>query len=125
MANLQPGAAITASSFYSRKILPTSSITPNSSTDTFETLSSTEDEKDEFIEVVEEEWEGDGPPPPRKSTDYQRKSALIINKALPNLPELPPDEIKKENPITKFNQWLKDRYPYVNRYKLPIIISLI
>jgi hypothetical protein len=83
-----------------------------------------DDEKDEFIEIVEEEWEGDGPPPPRKSINYQRKNVLTLDKALPNLPESSP-EIKKDNLITKFNQCLKDRYPCVNKYKLQIISSLI
>ncbi|CAB4394453.1 hypothetical protein RhiirA5_424233 [Rhizophagus irregularis] len=82
-----------------------------------------DDEKDEFIEIVEEEWEGDGPPPPRKSINSQRKNVLLtIDKALPNLPEQLPE---KENLLVKFKQWLKNRYPYINKYKLPIIISLI
>lgn len=82
-----------------------------------------DDEKDEFIEIVEEEWEGDGPPPPRKSINSQRKNVLTIDKALPNLPE-PLPEIKG-NLTVKFKQWLKNRYPHINKYKLPIIISLI
>ncbi|CAI2177686.1 12648_t:CDS:2 [Funneliformis geosporum] len=60
-----------------------------------------DDEKGEFIEIVEEEWEGDGPPP-RKSTESQKKGVIILDKDLPNLPE--PLVIKRKTPIAKFNQ---------------------
>ncbi|CAG8636169.1 15327_t:CDS:2 [Funneliformis caledonium] len=81
-----------------------------------------DDETGEFIEIVDEEWEGDGPRP-RKSTDSQKKGVIILDKDLPSLPE--PPVIKKKTPIAKFNQWLKDKYPRVNKYKLLIIVSLI
>ncbi|CAG8554498.1 15221_t:CDS:2 [Funneliformis mosseae] len=67
-----------------------------------------DDETGEFIEIVDEEWEGDGPRP-RKSTDSQKKGVIILDKDLPSLPE--PPVIKKKTPIAKFNQWLKDKYP--------------
>ena len=82
-----------------------------------------DEEKDKFIEITEEEWEGDGPPP-RKSTDSQKKNILMIDKALPSIPELP-SGTEKENLITKFNQWLKNKHPYVYKYRLPIFILLM
>ncbi|CAG8549719.1 7719_t:CDS:1 [Acaulospora morrowiae] len=86
-----------------------------------------DDEKGEFIEIIEEEWEGDGPPP-RKSTSDQQTNALMIDKDLPQLPELIENNTREETMFLRFYKWLEDRYPFIlefsKKHKKTLLISL-
>ncbi|CAG8474830.1 34313_t:CDS:1 [Racocetra persica] len=66
-----------------------------------------DNEKEEFIEIVEEEWEGDGPPP-RQSITSQHKSIVFVDKDLPSLPE--PIPKKEENKFIKFYRWAEKKW---------------
>ncbi|CAG8498845.1 4961_t:CDS:1 [Racocetra fulgida] len=66
-----------------------------------------DNEKEEFIEIVEEEWEGDGPPP-RQSITSQHKSIIFVDKDLPSLPE--PIPKKEENKFIKFSKWAAKKW---------------
>ncbi|CAG8479893.1 29816_t:CDS:1 [Gigaspora margarita] len=78
-------------------------------------------EKEEFIEIIEEEWEGDGPPP-RQSVASQHKSTILVDKELPSLPE--PIPTKEESNFRKFHRWVENKWVRHKRINL-IILSLI
>ncbi|CAG8490094.1 2314_t:CDS:1 [Acaulospora colombiana] len=86
-----------------------------------------DDEKGEFIEIIEEEWEGDGPPP-KKSLSIQQQNTLMIDKDLPKLPE-PIENTDEKKLFAKFNKWLKQRYPFIlefsKEHKRTLLISSV
>ncbi|CAG8543356.1 4918_t:CDS:2 [Scutellospora calospora] len=76
-------------------------------------------EKEEFIEIVEEEWDGDRPPP-RQSVTSQNKSTILVDKDLPSLPE-PITKKKEGNNFKKFYEWAENEW---YQHKKRILISL-
>ncbi|CAG8743217.1 23595_t:CDS:2, partial [Dentiscutata erythropus] len=84
-----------------------------------------DNEREEFIEIVEEEWEGDGPPP-RHSMSSQRRSTIIVDKELPSLPEPIPN--KEEKRLKKFHKWVENkwlRHKRINLIILGVIVLLL
>ncbi|CAG8584838.1 6744_t:CDS:2 [Gigaspora rosea] len=84
-----------------------------------------DNERDEFIEIIEEEWEGDGPPP-RQSITPQHKNTILVDKELPSLPE--PIPTKEESKFRKFHKWVENkwlRHKRINLIVLGVIVLLL
>ncbi|CAG8573956.1 9772_t:CDS:2 [Diversispora eburnea] len=90
-----------------------------------------DDEKEEFIEIIEEEWDGEGDPPNR---EQKRNTVIIMDKDLPKLP-IEPSSLDKNslddnnNSLRKFIKWLETNHPsifeFINKYQKILVISFV